>query len=170
MSEEDRLATHIRDALGLPHEKPSWRLVFLFYNLFQCTPDFGASAGWIRANTSFMWKDYKATDGDKNSMLLQLTPSGEYPLGEETKLVVGHYYRPRADTFLAIDSLLLPSPPNESPIFLTFQMMRAKEYHGVSERGLNTIAELGLPSGTRKYFSSRTSQQTATYNSLHVTF
>ena len=50
-----------------------------------------------------------------------------------------------------------------------FQMARAKGDHGVSERGLNKIADLGLPLGTRKYYVVVTSLQTATYNGLHVT-
>ena len=104
-----------------------------------------------KARKNFIWNNYAATVGGKNSTLLQLTPSDEYPLVEKTKLDVGHYYRPRANNFLAVNSLLLSSP-NESPILLMFQMTRAKGDHGVSERGLNKIAELGLPSGTRKYY------------------
>ena len=146
-----------------------------FYSLFQHSPDFAAAAGWIfefrmhqllqeggpielfpivgaRANTNFAWKDYKATVNGKNPMFLQLPPSEESPLVEQAELDVGHYYRPQANNFPAIDSLLLIHPPNESPILLMFQMTRDKDGHGINKCGLIKVDAFNLPPNTRKYY------------------
>ena len=103
-----------------------------------------------------LYDNYSASYKEENLKLPKLTVSEVLPLDKgKIQLQIDHYYRPTADNYPSVDSLLLIRPTNggnPSPILLMFQIARNKEDHDVKEVGLERVEELGLPPDTRKYY------------------
>ena len=148
-----------------------------FHDLFVASPITATSAGWVFelrmhqllrkaqtlqlfpvrgrcANADFVYKDYTASKKKINPTDIQLVDSEEHDLAKGVELEEGRYYRPKAITFSAIDSLLLIHPPGEpSPILLMFRVTRNKQTRDAKLlSGLRKIDELNLPSDVRKYY------------------
>ena len=147
-----------------------------FHDLFVASPITATSAGWVfelrmhqllrkartvqlfpirghRADVNFIYQDYTASKKKIDPTDLQLVDSEEHDIAKGAKLKMGHYYRPKAVNFPAIDSLLLIHPLGEpSPILLMFQVTLNKKTHDAKLSGLRKIDELDLPSDVRKYY------------------
>ena len=103
-----------------------------------------------------LYDNYSASYKEENVTLLKFTVSEVHPLDKgNVQLQIDHYYRPTANNYPSVDSLLLIQPTNggkPSPILLMFQIVRNEEDHDVKEVGLERVKELGLPPDTRKYY------------------
>ena len=101
-----------------------------------------------------LYADYSASYKEENLKLLKFTVSEVHPLDEgNIQLQIDHYYRPTANNYPSVDSLLLIRPTDGGkPILLMFQITRNKEDHDAKEVGLERVKELGFPPDTRMYY------------------
>ena len=99
-----------------------------------------------------VYDNYATFHKEEGPKYFDLAVSQEHRLDEGSQLQVDRYYRPKADSFPTIDSLLLVHPTGEqSPILLMFQITCGKGC-GVKEVSLEKIERLKFPLDTRKYY------------------
>ena len=166
---------HILELLWDKHIQYRIDCMSYFYNVFQANPITAAAAEWIFelrmhqllrkkqaiqlfpvhghcVDTNLIYNDYTASENQTNPTNLKFTRSEEHDL-VKTKLEENHYYRPKSNNFLTIDSLLLVHSRNKKlPTLLMFRITGNESGHDVNKKDLCIVDSLEYPSNTPRYF------------------
>jgi len=147
-----------------------------YYDLFSTSKTSATAAGWIfesrmhqvlrsggtiqlfpirssgEGEVNLIYNNHTASLHRDNPETLKTLPSDEYSLTPTTELEKDHYYRPVAENFPTIDSLLLIHPPGELlPILLMFQITRSGE-RDMKIEALRKVDNLDFSTPIEKFY------------------